>query len=102
MAAMRRCIASLYYFLRIGNRVRKIQTNHNLIPVKGSSTYVKDRKNMNTMVPCPNQECSDGKVHLFVGYDIFWIDCPVCMGSGCIVKRVQDTSSEQIKCLCKI
>jgi hypothetical protein len=41
---------------------------------------------MNMMVPCPNQECKDGQIILFVGFDIFWNDCPVCMGSRFIMK----------------
>jgi hypothetical protein len=57
---------------------------------------------MNTMIPCPNQGCRDGKVHLFVGYDIFWIDCPVCRGSGLIVKSFPEIGIENSKCLCKI
>jgi len=57
---------------------------------------------VNTMVPCPNQECREGRVHLFVGYDIFWIDCPVCMESGYILKSVPKISMENTKLLCKI
>jgi hypothetical protein len=57
---------------------------------------------MNNMVPCPNQGCREGKVHLFVGYDIFWIDCPICMGAGFIIKSVPEISIENPKCLCKI
>jgi hypothetical protein len=54
---------------------------------------------MPEFVPCPNQGCRDGKIHLFVGFDIFWNDCPICGGSGFIVKSIPDISIKKIKTL---
>jgi hypothetical protein len=51
--------------------------------------------------PCPNQGCKDGKIHLFIGFDIFWCNCPICRGSGFIVKSIQKSTSKIVKSLCK-
>jgi len=92
---MHRCLASLYYLSWIGNWIRKIRIlNSKRYVFFGSSTYLKDWKNMNKMVHCPNQGCRCGKVHYFVGFDIFWNDCPICGGWGSIKRSVPDNVIE--------
>jgi hypothetical protein len=60
---------------------------------------VKEEGIMPEFVPCPNQGCRNGKIHLVVGFDIFWSNCPICRGSGFIVKSVSQTSIENSKML---
>jgi hypothetical protein len=46
-------------------------------------------------VPCPNPGCRGGKIHSIVGFDIFWIVCPICGGLGSIKRSVPDYVIEQ-------
>ncbi len=54
----------------------------------------KKKKIMSELMPCPHQGCKSGKVHCFVGFDIFWNDCPMCEGSGYIKRPGSDINIE--------
>ncbi len=51
---------------------------------------------MPEFIPCPNKGCKNGKIHLFVDFDIFWSNFQL-QGIGIHCKKCLETASKNSK-----